>query len=180
MVKIDFVSSYIKKAVQKGYSSPEEICNFARKEIAEIDEKLNEAELLRIEREKIKKVFKYYGTSLTPAPKIDSNELEEFTKKIVAGRRTCRGRPAPKPPRRTPMTTTQPTTTQPTTTTFDRSIFIAAVAAILSKSFEPGDAQDAAALVMPATVCTADERRVYCLLSAQLYAGDGKPATALA
>jgi predicted HTH transcriptional regulator len=84
MVKIDFVSSYIKKAVQKGYSSPEEICNFARKEIAEIDEKLNEAELLRIEREKIKKVFKYYGTSLTPAPKIDSNELEEFTKKIVA------------------------------------------------------------------------------------------------
>jgi hypothetical protein len=58
MVKIDFVSSYIKKAVQKGYSSPEEICNFARKEIAEIDEKLNEAELLRIEREKIKKVRK--------------------------------------------------------------------------------------------------------------------------
>ena len=78
------------------------------------------------------------------------------------------------------MTTNTTPTTTPTPTTFDRSIFIAAVAAILSKSFEPGDAQDAAALVMPATVCTADERRVYCLLSAQLYAGDGKPATALA
>lgn len=76
--------------------------------------------------------------------------------------------------------TTNTTNTTPTPTTFDRSIFIAAVAAILSKSFEPGDAQDAAALVIPATVCTADERRVYCLLSAQLYAGDGKPSTALA
>lgn len=76
--------------------------------------------------------------------------------------------------------TTNTTPTPPTSTTFDRSIFIAAVAAILSKSFEPGDAQDAAALAIPASVCTTDERRVYCLLSMQLYAGDGKPATALA
>jgi hypothetical protein len=76
--------------------------------------------------------------------------------------------------------TTNTTPTTPTPTTFDRSIFIAAVAAILSKSFEPGDAQDAAALAIPASVCTTDERRVYCLLSMQLYAGDGKPATALA
>jgi hypothetical protein len=77
------------------------------------------------------------------------------------------------------MTTeTKPTTT--TSTAFDRSLFIAAVAAVLTKAFDPGDAQDAAALSIPASVCTADERRVYCLLSAQLYAGDGKPATALA
>jgi hypothetical protein len=81
------------------------------------------------------------------------------------------------------MTTTNTTTTTTTTTpstSFDRSIFIAAVAAVLAKAFDPGDAQDAAALNIPASISTSDERRVYALLSAQLYAGDGKPATALA
>ena len=80
---VDFISSYIRVAASAGSSSPDEICEFARKEIASIDEELNKAEQLRVRRENIKKVLKYYGVSITPPQKVSSDEVGEFAKKIV-------------------------------------------------------------------------------------------------
>lgn len=84
------------------------------------------------------------------------------------------------------MTPTTTTTTTPATTTttaaptaFDRTLFLAAIAAVAGKVFDPGASTTAEGLSIPASWTTAEERRAYALYSAQLYAGDSKMDVAL-
>ena len=77
------------------------------------------------------------------------------------------------------MTTqTTPATSTSTSTKLDRALLIQAVAVTITKAFEPED--KASGVTIPFNVVTADERRVYALLAAQLYTADGKTATAQA
>lgn len=85
----EFISKFIKECVQKGFSSQNEIVDCAKKEIEEIDVKLNEADLLRVRRDNLKKVLKHYGVSLTPPKIIPQEDIVEYAKQIAQVVNTC-------------------------------------------------------------------------------------------
>lgn len=56
-----FIANYMKKCVDSGKTSPEDICEEAKKEIEELDEKLEELNVLRTRQGHLRMVIRSLG-----------------------------------------------------------------------------------------------------------------------